>query len=197
MSFSVQSSGLGLEWSGSDLDSVFAQRRNLLRPRFWGMLPDASADEREVLGSIRTQPNRAVLHTDLSLLPRRRRAWAAWNYEAAPGDQPERVCLHYLINRLQPLPWQRPVIVSLNPVREPDPALTHGEFAYDHPVFDLAAGAAQRRLPGLQGRGGVWFAGAWTRYGLHEDGFASGQAAARAIAAHWQAQDGLPARQAA
>jgi predicted NAD/FAD-binding protein len=152
-------------------------------PQALAMLPDAGADERAVLGAIRTQPNRAVLHTDERLLPRARRAWAAWNYEAALGaGVPERVCLHYLINRLQPLPWRQPVIVSLNPLREPDPARVHGEFSYAHPVFDQAAIAAQRRLPGLQGRGGVWFCGAWTRYGFHEDGFVSGQAVARALA---------------
>ncbi|MFO1339806.1 MAG: FAD-dependent oxidoreductase [Burkholderiaceae bacterium] len=156
------------------------------------LLPDAGADERGVLGAIRSQPNRAVLHTDARLLPRRRRAWAAWNYEAAPdrdehatdGDD-ARVCLHYLINQLQPLPWQRPVIVSLNPLREPDPAQVHGEFAYDHPVFDAAAVAAQRRLPALQGRGGLWFCGAWMRYGFHEDGFVSGRAAARSVLDAW------------
>jgi predicted NAD/FAD-binding protein len=150
------------------------------------LLADASAEERATLGAIRTQPNRAVLHTDQRLLPRHTRAWAAWNYEAAAADAPDRVCLHYLINRLQPLPWEQPVIVSLNPVREPDPAQVHGEFDYAHPVFDAAALRAQRRLPALQGGGGVWFAGAWTRYGFHEDGFVSGQAAAKAIASHFQ-----------
>ncbi|WP_374675537.1 NAD(P)/FAD-dependent oxidoreductase [Ideonella sp.] len=156
-------------------------------PQALALLGDAASDEREVLGAVQTQPNRAVLHTDAALLPRARRAWAAWNYEAAPGERPDRVCLHYLINRLQPLPWQRPVIVSLNPVREPDPSQVHGEFHYAHPVFDAAAIRAQQRLPGLQGRGGVWFCGAWTRYGFHEDGFLSGQAAARDIAARTQA----------
>lgn len=151
-------------------------------PQALSLLADAAPDEREVLGAIQTQPNRAVLHTDAALLPRARRAWAAWNYEAAPGPHPDRVCLHYLINRLQPLPWQRPVIVSLNPVREPDPAQVHGEFQYAHPVFDAAAIRAQQRLPSLQGRGGVWYCGAWTRYGFHEDGFVSGQAAARDVA---------------
>ncbi|MFZ5550659.1 MAG: NAD(P)/FAD-dependent oxidoreductase [Pseudomonadota bacterium] len=152
-------------------------------PQALALLTDADTTERAVLGAIRTQPNRAVLHTDARLLPRARRAWAAWNYEAAPGEgAPERVCLHYLINKLQPLPWRQPVVVSLNPVREPDPAQVHGEFSYAHPVFDQAAIAAQQRLPMLQGRGGVWFCGAWTRYGFHEDGFVSGQAVARAIA---------------
>jgi uncharacterized protein len=145
-------------------------------------MPDADHDEHAVLGAITTQPNRAVLHTDARLLPRRQRAWAAWNYEAAPGGVDSgRVCLHYLINQLQPLPWTTPVIVSLNPVREPDPRTVHGEFHYAHPVFDLAAVTAQQRLPMLQGRGGVWFCGAWTRYGFHEDGFMSGRTAARAV----------------
>ncbi|MGY0197448.1 NAD(P)/FAD-dependent oxidoreductase [Leptothrix sp. BB-4] len=140
---------------------------------------DASAAEREVLGAIRYHPNRAVLHTDTAVLPRRRRAWAAWNYEHG-GDAHESsaVCLHYLINRLQPLPFEQPVVVSLNPVREPDPARVLGSYDYAHPVFDLAAIDAQRRVPSLQGQRHTWFCGAWTGYGFHEDGLKSGLAVA-------------------
>ncbi|MBT9594454.1 MAG: FAD-dependent oxidoreductase [Vitreoscilla sp.] len=156
-------------------------------PQSLALLADASADERAVLGAIRTQPNRAVLHTDASLLPRRQRAWAAWNYEGArpAATDASEVCLHYLLNKLQPLPWARPVIVSLNPIREPHPCTVQGEFDYAHPVFDRAAVAAQRRLPSLQGRGHVWFCGAWTRYGFHEDGLASGLAVVDALKARW------------
>jgi len=147
---------------------------------------DATPDERRTLGAIRYQPNRAVLHTDEALLPRKRSAWAAWNYEsgaaAPPGAEHGRVCLHYLLNQLQPLPWKRPVIVSLNPVREPRPDRFIRSFAYAHPVFDAGAIAAQRRLPDLQGRRRTWFCGAWTGYGFHEDGLASGLAVADAIA---------------
>ena len=159
------------------------------------LLADASDDERRVLGAIRYQPNRAVLHTDRSVLPARPRAWAAWNYERATGKGREEtaVCLHYLINRLQPLPFTAPVIVSLNPVSEPAAATVHGEFSYAHPVFDAAAVAAQARLPALQGRGGVWFCGAWTRYGFHEDGLISGRAACDGIVAAWQATTRSPA----
>ncbi len=161
------------------------------------LLSDARADERLVLGAIRTHDNRAVLHTDVSALPASPRAWAAWNYERAPdaGREQAAVCLHYLINRLQPLPWQRPVIVSLNPVRPIDPAHVHGEWRYAHPVFDQAAVHAQQRLPALQGRDGVWFCGAWTRYGFHEDGLVS----ALAVAEGWrrQAALGAPRRAAA
>ncbi|MEK8051547.1 FAD-dependent oxidoreductase [Ideonella sp. DXS22W] len=163
----------------------------------------ASPEERAVLGAIRYHRNRALLHTDAGLLPQRRKAWAAWNYERAPADHAEQnaVCLHYLLNRLQPLPWQTPVIVSMNPAREPDAATVHAEFDYAHPVFDLAAIAAQARVPQLQGVGHVWFAGAWTRYGFHEDGLRSGLAVAQALQQRWQqpdrTDDGLATRDAA
>ena len=141
---------------------------------------DATAVEKEVLGAFRYQLNEAVLHTDASLLPRRRNAWAAWNHESA--GEGRNVCLHYLINRLQPLPWEQPVIVSLNPVRPPRESTVLRRLDYEHPVFDLAAIAAQRRLDDLQGNRHTWFCGAWTGYGFHEDGLRSGLAVARALA---------------
>lgn len=150
------------------------------------LLSDASVAERDLLGAIRYQRNRAVLHLDAALLPQRRSAWAAWNFETdgqVRGAQ-RPVCLHYLINELQPLPWQRPVLVSMNPLREPQQVLR--EFDYAHPVFDEGAVAAQRRLPALQGQGDVWFAGAWTRYGFHEDGLLSGLVAAKALSEAYQ-----------
>jgi predicted NAD/FAD-binding protein len=144
----------------------------------------ASAGERGLLGALRYQPNRVVLHTDAALLPKRRRAWAAWNCErgpdahAAPG-----ICLHYLINRLQPLPWQRPVVVTMNPLREPRADQVLGEWPVSHPILDGAGVAAQARLDQIQGRGGVWFCGAWTGYGFHEDGLVSGEDVAQALLA--------------
>jgi predicted NAD/FAD-binding protein len=141
------------------------------------LLTDASLAEREVLGAVRYQRNQAVLHTDAAVLPRRRLAWAAWNYARARQADREQagVCLHYLINRLQPLPWREPVIVSLNPdpLAAPAPDRVVASYDYAHPVFDLAAIRAQQRLPELQGAGHVWFCGAWTRYGFHEDGLGS------------------------
>jgi predicted NAD/FAD-binding protein len=147
------------------------------------LLQAPSRDERRALGAIRYQPNRAVLHTDTSVLPTRRKAWAAWNYERAASDATEssRVCLHYLINRLQPLPFEQPVVVSLNPVREISQAQILGEFEYDHPVFDLAAIHAQKHVPALQGRHHTYFAGAWMGYGFHEDGLKAGLGAARQL----------------
>jgi uncharacterized protein len=142
------------------------------------LLAEPSPIEKEVLGAIRYHRNRAVLHTDTAVLPQRRLAWAAWNYERAQHQEQEQasVCLHYLINKLQPLPFETPVVVSLNPVTEPRPELIQGEYDYSHPVFDAAAIAAQTRIPSLQGVGGLWFCGAWTRYGFHEDGLMSGLA---------------------
>jgi len=150
-----------------------------------GLLEQPTAAEQAVLGAIRYQPNRAILHTDTSVLPQRPAAWAAWNYERAADTQQEsaRVCLHYLLNRLQPLPFEQPVVESLNPVR---PIARHkvlAEFEYSHPVFDMAAIAAQKRVPELQGAQRTWYCGAWTGYGFHEDGLKSGLAAADALLA--------------
>ncbi len=143
----------------------------------------ATPQERGVLGAIRTQPNEAVLHTDTALMPSRRRAWAAWNFEraAAPAADRRPVCLHYWINRLQPLPFARDVMVTLNPCREPNASSVLARFEFAHPVFDLDASVAQAWLPAIQGRHRTWFAGAWCGYGFHEDGFQAGRRAAEGV----------------
>ena len=165
------------------------------------LLADATPAERSVLGAIRYHPNRAVLHTDVGVLPQRKLAWAAWNYaRAGDGDREQAgVCLHYLINRLQPLPWSQPVVVSLNPdpMRPPNPSHVIAEYAYSHPVFDLQALQAQRQLPALQGAARTWFCGAWTRYGFHEDGLASALDVVAQLRAQWQRDDAGMTRTAA
>jgi uncharacterized protein len=149
------------------------------------LLAQPSEHEQRILGAIRYQPNRAVLHTDTSVMPRKKRAWAAWNYERAADASHEsaRVCLHYWLNLLQPLPFSTDVFVSLNPIKTIAPHLVLGEFQYDHPVFDLPAIEAQARMPLLQGQQRTWFAGAWMGYGFHEDGFKAGRAAAQGVLA--------------
>ena len=151
----------------------------------------ASDAQREVLAAIRYQPNRAILHTDRALLPRDEKLWSAWNYFAGsgePGEQP--VGVSYLINKLQPLPFKTPVVVTLNPAREPDPAKVLAEFDYAHPIFDGPAIAAQQRLASVQGENGIWLAGAWGSFGFHEDGLKSALRVVNGmgVAAPWQTE---------
>lgn len=146
------------------------------------LLVDADDEEQAVLNAFTTQPNQAILHRDARLMPKRRRTWAAWNYAANGADPASRqVAVTYWMNRLQPLDTTRPVFVSLNPLFEPDPETVFACISYAHPVFDANAIAAQRALPGIQGRRRVWFCGAWTAWGFHEDGLRSGVAVARAL----------------
>ena len=145
------------------------------------LLREPSQAEQQTLGAIRYQANQAVLHTDASVLPRSRSAWAAWNYEQGAGDASMQVCLHYLINRLQPLPFAQPVLVTLNPQRAIEERLVLGRYDYDHPVFDLAAVRAQAGVAQLQGQRHTYFCGAWMGYGFHEDGLKAGTQAATAM----------------
>ena len=149
------------------------------------LLAQPTTQERAVLGAIRYQANRAVLHTDTSVLPQRRAAWAAWNYERAPQRSREsaRVCLHYLINQLQPVPFAQPVVVSLNPVRDIAPEHVIGSYEYAHPLFYMSVICAQYQVGKQQGQKHTWFCGAWTGYGFHEDGLKSGLAVAEQLRA--------------
>lgn len=146
------------------------------------MLEDATERERRLLGAFSFERNLAVLHQDPALMPRRRRVWSSWNYMGTRGqDGTSRVSVTYWMNHLQSLRTERPLLVSLNPLREPEKGTIHGEFAYAHPVMDMSAMAAQARMGEIQGEGGVWHAGAWLGQGFHEDGLRSGFAAARAL----------------
>ncbi|MBV9890138.1 MAG: FAD-dependent oxidoreductase [Rhizobacter sp.] len=148
------------------------------------LLADPGDDEREALGAIRWQRNRAVLHSDVRVLPERKAAWAAWNYERsgrAEAGAAGTVCVHVLLNRVQALPFDAPAIVTLNPLFEPPGKLVQGEFHYAHPVFDRRAIAAQARLRELQGRRDTWYCGAWTGRGSHDDGVVSALSVCRAL----------------
>jgi predicted NAD/FAD-binding protein len=143
---------------------------------------EATPEERRILGAVQYQDNVAYLHTDTALLPRRPKVWSAWNYLAGKGAPDARpVSVSYLINRLQPLPFQTPVVVSLNPFTEPAADKTLRRIQYAHPVFDHGAIDAQAALPAIQGRERCWFAGAWTGYGFHEDGLKSAVAVVEAM----------------
>ncbi|GGK22547.1 NAD/FAD-binding protein [Salinarimonas ramus] len=144
------------------------------------LLADATPAERAMLGAIRYRDNAVWLHRDESLMPRARSAWAAWNVVKRPGDE---VCVTYWMNALQGLDPARPLFVSLNPPRPPREGTVFARTDYAHPQFDQSAVAAQAALAGLQGKDRVWFCGAWTKYGFHEDGLHSGLAVAEALGA--------------
>jgi uncharacterized protein len=146
-----------------------------------------SQQARDILAAIPYQKNRAFLHTDERFLPKTKRCWAAWNYTAKSGmhtPATQQVSVNYLINRLQPLPDQlkdTQIIVSLNPPQEPKPQLIQQEIHYSHPVFDMNATQAQKELPLIQGTNSIWYCGAWTGFGFHEDGLRSGELVAEAL----------------
>jgi predicted NAD/FAD-binding protein len=137
------------------------------------LLADPSEAERSLLAAVSYQENEVVLHTDERLLPRRRRAWAGWNY-LLPSTSQDRVAVTYCMNLLQDLPPAAPTFcVTLNHSAAIDPSKVLRRFRYHHPVFTSGAVAAQQRLPMVNGVARVWFCGAWCGYGFHEDGVVS------------------------
>ncbi|UNI15299.1 Cytochrome c oxidase assembly protein cox11, mitochondrial [Purpureocillium takamizusanense] len=144
----------------------------------------ATDEERSILSCFKTSKNEVVLHSDLTHMPQRRGAWCSWNYMTlSPRSESSTdvVSLTYNMNTLQHIPKDQfgHVLVTLNPLHEPTPALTQGRFDYSHPIYTSKAVAAQRRLQKIQNKRGISFAGAWTNYGFHEDGFSSGLRVAR------------------
>lgn len=149
------------------------------------LLSDADENERSILGAIGYSPNTVYLHRDPGLMPKRKRAWASWNFLRWPreGSVENDVSVTYWMNELQGIDRDKPLFVSLNPPTEPDAALTFGKFLFEHPQYNAAAFAAQKRLHEIQGSRHTWFCGAWTGYGFHEDGLRSGLAVAEALGA--------------
>ena len=149
------------------------------------MLTDADERERSILGAIGYSPNTVYLHRDARLMPKRKRAWASWNFLRWPrqGSTANDVSVTYWMNPLQGIDQDKPLFVSLNPPVEPAPELTFGKYMVEHPQYNAAAFAAQKRLGEIQGQRHTWFCGAWTGYGFHEDGLRSGLAVAEALGA--------------
>jgi len=133
--------------------------------------PDAA--ESAALSAVRFQDNRMILHADEAQMPRRRPVWSSWVYKADTTREEPAIGVTYWMNRLQNIPETDPLFVSLNPARPVREELIYDQTTFRHPVFDGAALEAQQKLRGMQGRNRTWFAGAWTRHGFHEDGFAS------------------------
>lgn len=144
------------------------------------MLADPTPQEREILGAIPYQANEAVLHTDVSLLPRRRRAWASWNY-LLPPDPQDRVTVTYYMNRLQSLQARESFCVTLNRGGRIDPGKKLRRMIYHHPLYSAAGFAAQRRHAEISGKNRSHYCGAYWGWGFHEDGVNSALAVARSF----------------
>ena len=142
------------------------------------MLADASCEEKRILGAFRYSRNEAVLHGDVSLMPKRRAAWSSWNYVAEMCDGPSQPAITYWMNRLQPLGAAAPTFVTLNPRRAPKEETVICREVYEHPIFDLGTDRAQREIWSLQGVRNTWFCGAHFGSGFHEDGIQAGLAVA-------------------
>ncbi len=143
------------------------------------LLSDPDALEREILGAFHYSNNHVFLHSDARFMPRRRAAWAAWNYLGSGTGESAPIAVTYWMNALQDLQTERLMLVTLNPNQTP--ANVHRELVYRHPQFDQAAVAAQKKRPQIQGHRNVWYAGAHWRWGFHEDGVVSGITAVRSM----------------
>lgn len=162
------------------------------------LLGDYATDlEKEALAAIRYAPNDVYLHRDPDLMPRRRETWSSWNYMSPANSQTDKgpVFVSYWMNRLQNLPTDEPIIVSLNPDRPPRESHTFFHTRYDHPQFDTAAIAAQRQFSRLQGMYHTYYCGAWLGYGFHEDGLQSALRICQALGVEWTTDEFLRAAQ--
>lgn len=146
----------------------------------------ATADERFILKNFETSKNTAVLHSDLAHLPSNPKAWTSWNYLTLTSpitgkSNIDQVSLTYNMNILQHIPREPfgDVLVTLNPLHEPDPRTVQGSYQYEHPLYTADSVRAQGELVRIQNRRGISYCGAWTKYGFHEDGFSSGLAVAK------------------
>ena len=145
------------------------------------LLSDPTVEEHAALSDIRYQPNDVLLHCDDAVMPKNRRAWASWNYREAEGRIGDSIDLTYWMNRLQPIPKDDPLFVTLNATRRIDPAKVYDQVTMRHPVYDLPALHAQQEMQRINGENRTWFCGAWMRNGFHEDGLASAADVAAAL----------------
>ena len=158
------------------------------------LLQDPSAEEQRLLGAFAYQPNEAVLHSDETLMPRRRRVWSSWNYASAgtPAGEGQNLSVTYWMNPLQGISHETPLFLTLNPLRQPRAETVIHRQTYAHPLFDAGAMAAQAELWSLQGVRGTWYCGAWFGAGFHEDGLQAGLAVAEQLGnvrRPWQVAD--------
>ena len=143
-------------------------------PETLKMLKKCDSQTKDLLSKFRFQENKAVLHLDESVLPDKKIAWSAWNYASTKSDDgKDKVSVSYLINKLQPLPYKESVIVTLNPITKIKNDKIIKTIFYQHPLFSTESIKAQKKMDNIQGSNGIYFSGAWMRYGFHEDGILS------------------------
>ena len=145
------------------------------------LLADPTEAENAALGAVKYQPNDVILHRDETIMPKRRQTWSSWVYTEDAGVENDRIDLTYWINSLQPVPMDDPHFVTLNTKRTIPDELIYDRTILRHPVYDLAALAAQDCVRAMNGANNTWFCGAWMRHGFHEDGLASAVDVVRAI----------------
>ena len=164
------------EWEHFD-EVVFATHTDVTL----SLLSDPTEDEIEVFTKFKYQPNHVVLHTDASIMPKRRKIWSSWNYTETDGKATDDIDLTYWMNSLQPWLQDQDVFVTLNSTRRIDPSLIHDEVTLYHPIYDEAALEAQQLASKINGQNNTWFCGAWMKNGFHEDGLTSGYDVADSI----------------
>jgi hypothetical protein len=167
-SIGVEVKTWGGEWEGFD-EVVFATHSD----DSLKMLLDPSEQEKRALGAVAYQPNDVVLHADETIMPKRRKTWASWVYTEDRAAQSDRIDLTYWMNSLQPIPMEDPHFVTLNSKRAIREDLIYDQVTLRHPVYDLAALAAQDDVRAFNGTNNTWFCGAWLKHGFHEDGLSS------------------------
>ncbi len=168
----------GGEWEAFD-EVIFATHSD----DTLAMIADPTGAEQAMLGAIKYQPNKIVLHSDETIMPKRKSVWSSWVYCEDAGKQSDQIDLTYWMNKLQPWLQEDPLFVTLNTTRDIDPALIWDEVTLRHPVYDLAALAAQKAASMMNGTNRTWFCGAWMKNGFHEDGIGSAMDVVAAIRA--------------
>jgi hypothetical protein len=166
----------GSEWEAFD-EVIFATHSD----DSLAMLDDPTNFEKNMLGAVKYQPNKIVLHSDVSIMPKRKSVWSSWVYSEDANKQSDRIDLTYWMNKLQPWLQDDPLFVTLNTTREIDPDLIWDEVTLRHPVYDLQALAAQKSVVTVNGSNRTWFCGAWMKNGFHEDGIGSAMDVVSAI----------------
>jgi predicted NAD/FAD-binding protein len=180
----VQVKAVGGEWEAFDQVIFGTHSDDTL-----ALLADPTTEERSALSAIKYQPNEITLHADKDIMPKRSQTWSSWVYtedETVSGDQ---IDLTYWMNSLQPIPTDDPHFVTLNTKRTIREELIYDQVTLRHPVYDLAALAAQEKVREMNGANNTWFTGAWLRHGFHEDGLESAVTVSAAIKARYTETD--------